>query len=927
MLSLQDQVLVSVSGNGSLHTRQWDAQTGLLIWDHEHVNAPASTSAAVGGLGDDVLVVAGDSISRLKGDDGTPVWTVTADSGATYGRIILHNGAIHVIGAKQISNLQDVSVLQLDAKDGRIVAEYQPPNGNVKSLDDVVFAEHGGKAYLYWNGAERAYRHVLGQSAETEEVDDVFGIKESRIQNVYGSDESASDLVLRNGKRYTFMRSSDSAKYTFEDEAEPTESVFSSFKSEGAHYISYVRPSPSKKEIKIDLLDATEMKLVDTFSVPFDEQISGAIQKAFLDVAPSKDGKVPSFRIFAVTADGSIKLLNAGEVLWTREESLTEALAAEYVDLPERSLLSQDHDELDEQPQESASISPIERFLRRARTHVVKAAAYPQQLTKSIKSLITPPESTRVRNDLYADFFGVRKLVVFASKTGKVVALDTESGQSVWERYFDGIQFRQIETVRSALVKYPPVIVLVGQNRQAQTVLLRINALTGEDFNDDGSSPREVFPAIRKVIKLPVEDAAGRTQLISLIGDNLKVHISPSSAAASDAFERFAPQYHVYLTEGVGSSQIDGYTTEKGTNNKYELKPSWKLEFPEGEKLAALGSPSPAGSAVASLGRVLGDRSVLYKYLNPNMLALATVKTTGSFPTDSDFTSAVYTYLIDTVTGTVHYRSEHNGGGNIAPTVPSVFVVQKDNWAVLSYWNHGPEAALPQVEPPAPEEEVVTKKTVRKRKKKVSTEDNSATIPDAKGIEIVALEFFESSTPDQRVESDTFSSFQAKRPHVIAQSYSFPKRISAIGTTTTGAGITTKEVLLGLEDGHLYGISKRLLDPRRPVGAPTKDEKEEMLFPYRPTLDFNPKEVASYNLHVPKISHILSAATKMESTSLTIAWGLDVFCGRRNPSKTFDVLSESFNYLALLATIAACLLGIGFSKRLAERKKIKDLWR
>ena len=75
--------------------------------------------------------------------------------------------------------------------------------------------------------------------------------------------------------------------------------------------------------------------------------------------------------------------------------------------------------------------------------------------------------------------------------------------------------------------------------------------------------------------------------------------------------------------------------------------------------------------------------------------------------------------------------------------------------------------------------------------------------------------------------------------------------IGSLGVTETRNGITTREILVGLENSNqLYSISKRILDPRRPAGVPSADEKEEGLVPYKGFLDINPKEMASYDLQV-----------------------------------------------------------------------------
>ncbi|KAJ3153065.1 hypothetical protein HDU86_005363 [Geranomyces michiganensis] len=951
-LKLDGQVLTSISGTISQHVRQWDAQTGFLVWDYEYpltVQASA-TSADIGRVDEDIVsLVNGNTISRLAGEDGSVSWTVTADSGATYDRLYVHGDAVYAIGAKEATHTLEVSVLKLDAKEGKIIADYQPPNGHVHSLADIYLAGDKTTAYALWNGVDRAYAHALGQTAESEEIDDLTGSKDSQIHTVVDVAGLPSAIILRRERTYSVVNPAGRLIHTFA--GEHASGVFSSATVNGETYISFVRSGETLTEV--DYL-TTGDKSVVTASVPVNWNVSGHIIKTSLDVIPAKESRGAVFRLFAVTADGSVRLYKGGEAVWSREESLTSAAAAEYVDLPEKSMLSQEHDELNELPEETASHTSVERYMRRLRTHLAKSAHYPQHVLKTLASFVANPKAdSKARGggdgDLFADFFGVRKLVVFVAKTGKVVALDTENGDTVWEQFFPESRFEQIETVRAALVRFPPILTLVSRNKHG-VVLTRVNALTG------GYISAEAYLDIRKVIKLPVEETEDRTHVLALIGNDHKLHLSPSTPSAKEAFATIAPHFHLYLTDGVGASEIEGFSVETSSsgNQSFALKPTWKLTFPAGETIAALGTPPSADEKVASLGRVLGNRSVLYKYLNPNLLALATIKTAGGVtPGSSGFTSTVYAYLVDTVTGTVHYRSEHEGAGHVWPGVPSVFVEQRDNWAVLSYWNHGPEA-IPQPEPVATVEGAADggggggdggealpnrKKLVRKRKRKPGKNGGEAlgggetttittATPDAKGYEIVALEYYESSKPDQRTDSSTFSSFHSKRPHVLSQTYAFTKRISAISATVTRAGITTREILLGLADGgHLYGISKRLLDPRRPVTTPTADEKEEMLYPYRPALDFNPKAVASYDLHVAGITHIKTAPTKMESTSLMVAYGLDVFVARRSPSKTFDLLSESFNYTALLATIAACVGGIWFSKRLSERKKVKDLWR
>ncbi len=105
------------------------------------------------------------------------------------------------------------------------------------------------------------------------------------------------------------------------------------------------------------------------------------------------------------------------------------------------------------------------------------------------------------------------------------------------------------------------------------------------------------------------------------------------------------------------------------------------------------------------------------------------------------------------------------------------------------------------------------------------------------------------------------------------------------------------------------------MDPRRPL-EPSSDDKEEALIPYKPIIDFDPRDSLTHQYDVLGCKHFVSAPTGLESTSIVTAFGLDMFLTRRAPSKEFDLLSESFGRGALLATMAALIVGIQLAKRM-----------
>jgi hypothetical protein len=100
----------------------------------------------------------------------------------------------------------------------------------------------------------------------------------------------------------------------------------------------------------------------------------------------------------------------------------------------------------------------------------------------------------------------------------------------------------------------------------------------------------------------------------------------------------------------------------------------WKVSL-EDETIAAIGSKLP-NDRIHSHGKVLGDRSVLYKYLNPNLIG---VVTTGQ---DSQKVPFINLYLIDTITGSIINSFNHKRCRG------PVHIVHSENWFVVSIINN-----------------------------------------------------------------------------------------------------------------------------------------------------------------------------------------------------------------------------------------------
>lgn len=130
-------------------------------------------------------------------------------------------------------------------------------------------------------------------------------------------------------------------------------------------------------------------------------------------------------------------------------------------------------------------------------------------------------------------------------------------------------------------------------------------------------------------------------------------------------------------------------------------KKVWSLKLPD-KLVAVVGKRRE--EKVHSQGRVLGDRSVLYKYVNPNLVVAATVspdpvlKSKNSslnnhndynfcqppmiyYPTRIDFSGIVNIYLIDTVSGAIVFTTSHKRASE------PIQIVHSENWIVYSFFS------------------------------------------------------------------------------------------------------------------------------------------------------------------------------------------------------------------------------------------------
>lgn len=224
--------------------------------------------------------------------------------------------------------------------------------------------------------------------------------------------------------------------------------------------------------------------------------------------------------------------------------------------------------------------------------------------------------------------------------------------------------------------------------------------------------------------------------------------------------------------------------------------------------------------AVHSRATVLGDDSVLLKFLNPHVILVTSVSSAQAATPFADMSytttsanneleakaalevlpTSLYVTLVDVISGKILYRTE------IESATAPVHSTLMENNIVLSYWNT-----------------VVKRTEMAVMSMYGGMIDKYSLVPGANKPAINRANLNEDGTK-------SVSSYSLNPPVVQHKMYVLPRSVTAMTHSTTSQGISHKNILLGLNTHQVYAMDMRHVSPRRPVNAPTQQEKEEVGF-------------------------------------------------------------------------------------------------
>ena len=557
--------------------------------------------------------------------------------------------------------------------------------------------------------------------------------------------------------------------------------------------------------------------------------------------------------------DHSVALLQHNKLIWTREEALSSIVAVEIIELP-----MSDRDQAIEKEFDQKERDVLSMMFRRVSSQFKQAKAFFQ----SILSL-TPQQSNQ-RTDLVRDKFGLHKMIVLVTSAGKLYGIETRKGEIIWQLRVPSI--RGFAKRSNAIVlyvqrgsrhfPYPPQCALLAEDKKTgEGVIYTFNPITGQPL--DGLI--KLGYKIKQSMLLHVTTDDFLRSILILDGRD-KAHVYPEGATAIAA--SLGKNTYIFTADQT-TGELSGFSLSYSTSQEIVAHKVWELLLsPKNQRIAHVVSKNPI-ERVHSQGRVLSDRSVLYKYINPNLVAIVTE---GVGHTHKN---TLNLYLLDAVSGAMIFSIIHKRVRG------PVHIVHSENWIVYSYFNE-----------------------------------------KSRRTEIASLELYEG-----KIQSNTtvFSSLTTtKLPIVERQAFIFPAAIESMRETITEKGITSKHIIVALANGGVLELPWMMVDPRRPINP---EVREEGVIPYMPEIPIQMDAIINYNQSVFRVSGIHSSPSGLESTCLVFVHGLDLFYTRVAPSKTFDVLKEDFDYYLIVIVLAALLIASYVTKKLASQKAQKQAWK
>ncbi|KAG0637948.1 hypothetical protein HOY80DRAFT_1049643 [Tuber brumale] len=831
--------------------KAFDAMDGKLIWEMAFVEKVKDLQTT-GGNAAIVLFVNG-SVAKVSG--GKIVWASPAADNKDIPQSLSIQGNTVFGLYQQPSNGLRIATISAETgilSSSSISASIQPSDKIYNSGSVVAWTENSlSQIKFLIIGAKSS---AISVAAPEGVVDIKFQASVKTILVHYETEDKSWAEV------YGVDRVKGCVDSLYSLDTNAARSAFSVTESGSETYITWTLPNGESF-----LYGSKSADVLDSYASDSGNSGDVSILSAISEIIP-KMGNKYAVRTFITTSSpgfhGNTYLIRNGKSVWSRPESLVSATASAWVELLDPAA-EEVAEELDVEGHKDVVGAYVHRLTRHAHELITYGPDWLTSIPRRVMDAFLSNEIKEERGGKWRDFFGFRKYAVVATKEGGLVALDVgKKGAIVWELSLvprdDAGQWEGVQQIYEVSKGTVGVVTYGGGYWE-------VDAFEGKVLTKEAISGRVRSSAIL--------ERGGKSKVVMAVLEGDKIALLPPGSSLGEP---------AYIVVWGDAGHLNGLRVD---NITLATVKTWDFVPQPTEKIHSIIN-RPAYDPIASIGKVLSDRSVMYKYINKNLITI--------IATDLSHSSASI-YILESVSGAILYSAIHVG----VDTSKSIAATMSENWLVYSYFGAG---------------DVNGK-------------------PTAQGYHLVVSELFESRLPNYRgplATAQTYSALAGEigRPHVLSHSYIFPAEISSLGVTTTKQGITTREVLAMMPwSSSIIALPKRLLDPRRPVDRdPNEAEREEGLMKYAPALEIDPRSVINHKRELLGITDIVATPAQLESTSIIFAYGGDLFGTRVTPSMPFDVLGKGFSKIQLVGTILALGVGVGFVSPMVRRKQINQRW-
>lgn len=526
---------------------------------------------------------------------------------------------------------------------------------------------------------------------------------------------------------------------------------------------------------------------------------------------------------------------------WQRDESLNDIVTYTYI-----STISNEFS-LTSNELSGKTLNIFDAYLSRLKFNMNRLKRYllakKFSIGKIILDIFRDESEESIKNRNFK--FGLLKGLIIATKKGRVALLDINSGNLLWSIETGYSDIKSLHTLKNDTE-------LAVFDSSGKYILLDLPTSHQPSIKSEH--------LIQSFEKLSPLENTGVFYLKNY--SNYSLAFLENNITYNEAFIVDHDEYSIY-----------SYMIHDGL-----LINTWRIDVHPYEKIIAFVGREDVSTI--NIGNILGNRTVLYKYLNPNL---------AGYIIANEKTNHLIFNIIDTVTGDILYFALHDDMPNFDMPVNIVF---GEYWCIYTYFSHYP-------------------------------------LPEQR---IVVVEMYESLTPNARIHNSKTqdSLFNSERPRFISKSYLFPEIIKNMILTKTKFGISAKGIVMELETGQITFLPKYILNARRVAESEmTEDDKKEfMMIPYVGSIPNDDHFIITHyrNLILGPNSSLVSIPTNLESTAIICAVGHDVFCSKVSPSSQFDKLNPSFENGKLIAIILGLFFMCYFLKPIVNNRRVRHQW-